>query len=204
MKKNELIKEKYKKLLGTVSDAEIARRIVEQEKIECTAATVSLVRRNLGISPFREVSKPHYTVRGKIDWNKVSELFGTMHDAEIARQFNCSRECVRQKRDELGIPKFSSIESQKEYIKNEFADCLAEETAEWIAEESGCRIQLIRDVRRELGIPTPPPSWIREYGDLLGKVTDREVAEKADKSISCVRAARIKLGIPSYASTLID
>lgn len=87
-------------LLGTMHDAEIARRMGLHR------TTVSQRRRKLGIPAFASPGAPvkHWTPERET-------LLGTMSDGDVVKRLNVpglSRERVKQRRRRLGIPAFNA------------------------------------------------------------------------------------------------
>ncbi|MFM9270978.1 hypothetical protein ACJ7V3_12035 [Halomonas elongata] len=94
------------KLLGTASDADIAR------KIGATQPQVKFRRTQLGIPSFTGVSPKKIILP-----DEAITLLGKLTDDHIARRYGASKSSVQRKRAELGIPAFrESLYSTKPHF----------------------------------------------------------------------------------------
>jgi hypothetical protein len=185
------------KLLGKVSDAELARRI------GIRTAEVSKKRASMGIDP-SSLSK-------RLKWTpKNLALLGTRTDNEVARIMNGSSGRVAAKRLSLGIESYAiSSNSWHTWTDKEIA-MLGQYHDPEVGRKIGVSIACVAMKRRQLGIPSflvrKPTSrdrrsladWTAEETALLGKMTDKDVIERLDLAISAVRLKRISLGIPPF------
>ncbi len=88
--------EKYDCLLGTISDAEVGRRINYPRHL------VRKRRLELGLPPGQRVF---------VDWKTYDPLLGTMSDRKVADMTGCLVGVVYRRRAKLGIPAFVGSKS---------------------------------------------------------------------------------------------
>lgn len=85
--------EQYDKLLGTMTDLELAGLV------GCSEGAVNRRRRRLGV----EAHQPHMA-RGFFDWDRADHLLGKLTDASVARVMGVGPSAVCRRRRILGIP----------------------------------------------------------------------------------------------------
>jgi len=94
----------WDKLLGTVTDVDLAGRI------GCTPSRVCKRREKLSIPAFA-------LDRAVVDWTKWDALLGTIKDTELAILVGCSPPAVRDRRNKLGIAACVSNRNPERRIK---------------------------------------------------------------------------------------
>ena len=163
-------------LLGTQSDAAIARRL------GVTEAVVYNQRRRLGVA--RPVER----------WsNDQMRLLGTATDAEIAHRLGKNEAAVRSKRLKQRIP--SRI---RRWTPEEIA-LLGRDSDPNIARKLGRPAWSVWEKRKSLGIaPFGPQQWTEEDDSWLGTDTDEAVAKGLGRTAEAVRLRRNKLGIRAW------
>lgn len=165
-------------LLGTASDAVIARRLrVPHHRVR--------VRRcKLGIPPACPV--PRY------DWTDIDRLLGREADAAIAARFGMHEDTVRRRRLKL---KISPCRPERRKIRRNrvLRRLLERPTAEITAVSSSAAVEL----RQELGVSPPPrrSRWTPSALRRLGKDDDEAIARDLGLSVHTVRQKRCSLGI---------
>lgn len=169
------------KLLGTASDAELARRFGVNVK------TVRQRRKGRDI--------PKYTKYLK---HVPDEELGTMSDRKLARKYGVSRETVRDRRKQNKVaPKRTTIDDLIPI------DELGKYPDKEIAKRVGVSTSSVANKRRALGIrPNKGISrhkWTEEATSLVGTIPDRELADMLGISISFVARKRRSLGLRPVA-----
>jgi hypothetical protein len=185
------------KLLGKLSDAELARRI------GIRTAVVSKKRASMGIDP-SSLSK-------RLKWTpKNLALLGKRTDSEVARIMKGSSGRVAAKRLSLGIECYATSSNSWHTWTNKEIAMLGKYHDPEVGRKIGISIACVARKRRQLGIasllarkttirdPRSLDQWTAKETALLGKMTDKDVTERLDIAISAVRLKRISLGIAPY------
>lgn len=164
-------------LLGTASDAVIARRLrVHHHRVRDR-------RYELGIPPACPVPRH--------DWTDVDPLLGREADAAIAARFGMHEETVRRRRLKLKIPP-SRPEHRKIRRNRALRRLLDRPTAEITEVSSSAAVVL----RQELGVSPPPrrSRWTPSALRRLGRDDDEDIARDLGLSMHTVRQKRCSLG----------
>ncbi len=171
------------KLLGTMSDGNVARRIgIPQAQVMCK-------RRSLEIPAFDRKAKIRWTSK------RLAQL-GKEPDHLLARQWSVPQRAVRSKREELQIkpcPK-TTRRWTPEQIKI-LGTCFDTE----VARKLGISASQVAQKRKALGIApfrsSAPFEWPETALDQLGKIPDEDLALELGVSYQFVAAKRLELGI---------
>ncbi len=168
-------------LLGTASDATIARRL------HITHRRVRHRRERLGIP----AAKP----RPRHDWPKVDPLLGKSPDAAVAARCGMHEETVRRRRRKLRLPAF---QAERRAVRRDgaLARLLRRPTAE-ITEMTDLSSSAVQILRQQLGVRPPPrrSRWTPRLVRRLGREPDEAIARELGISITAVRFKRYRLGI---------
>lgn len=186
--------ERLAKLLGKISDKELARRAGVHQ------STVLKERRRRGIAPFVRQRRP-------IEWtDEMTALLGTAPDTEVAAELGVPARSVMYKRHLLGIPAYFLARARKRRSSFWTPDRIAQlgklSDAE-LARLWGISKSAVHARRRILGIPASQPApvplqWTERMRSALGRDTDPEVARQLGISVKAVRRERWRLGIPPF------
>lgn len=174
-------------LLGTMADAQVAKRIGGISFI-----TVQKKRQALGIPPATPASRP---------WTPEHiAMLGARSDAELARLTGRSTKAVNQKRIKLGIP---SVCEQRSAGRHKWTLEHLSMLGTLPDKEVGARIGLsaytVCIKRRSLRIRAAKPhdGWHNDDIALLGTMSDAQVAQRLGVKRHVVTRKRRVLGIPS-------
>ncbi|HMP80407.1 MAG TPA: hypothetical protein PKD54_13215, partial [Pirellulaceae bacterium] len=159
-------------LLGTTFDTTLAKRW------GVTAGTVTRLRQKLDIEAFRPVQDIEWT-RGMLD------LLGEVSDAELAREYELSRNTVKIKRIELGIFPYRKRRMDPEPdLPRRVTELLGKIPDKQISDRYKVNRFKLRVYRALHKIPAaeyaPPPlhRWSSQDDALLGTMSDAAVARK--------------------------
>jgi hypothetical protein len=175
------------KLLGTVSDAKVAKLL------GCSVLSASLRRRQLGIPRFGRLAIP---IRWTHRW--LARL-GKVTDKALALEMGVSVSAVVQRRRLLGSP--ARYEKRVVEMTPELRRLLREPNIV-VERRTGLKTDTIVKLRREHGIPPPPAfrdrPWTKGARRKLGKVPDGQLARELGVRMSAVRGRRLRAGIPAF------
>ena len=182
------------KLLGTMSDYELARRK------RLAVSTVAGERRRRGIPPF----KPR---RPAVEWTAERiALLGTDTDSKVAARLELHKMSIQRKRFSLGIPPYVGsggwVPQAHDWTRREIG-LLGTQPDRKVAELLGLSPATVMHKRQALGIPPcrrklPPIRWTKSMISLLGKVSDVEIGRRYRISTHRVQRKRYALGIPGH------
>ena len=164
-------------LLGTASDAVIARRLrIRHHRVRDR-------RYELGIPPACPVPRH--------DWTDIDPLLGREADAAIAARFGMHQDTVRLRRLKLKIPPCHA--EHRMVRRNRTLRRLIERPTAEITEVSSSAVV---ELRRELGVPSPPrrSRWTPSALRRLGRDDDEAIARDLGLSPHTVRLKRCSLG----------
>jgi hypothetical protein len=170
-------------LLGTAPDAKIARRL------GISTSAVSYRRRRLGIAPFAPLPpRPRWT-------RAMLRLLGLASDPAVATRLGLSARTVRRERRQRGIPPYER-HRDKLVRTAKLAAFLRRPTGE-VCRRAGLRRGTVYQLRKELGVPTPPrPSaWTPRALAQLGKLPDAVLARQLGLSVAWVARKRQQQGL---------
>ena len=181
-------------LLGTMTDAELARRLGIRHHV------VTYKRLSLGIPPFRSIKQR--------EWGQEElGLLGKQSDQEVAKLLGFAKTTVTNKRKSLGIEAFAfQSKLWRSWTEEELA-MLGKDTDKEVARRLEIHEVSVAVKRRQLGIasfchrrpnknPRPDAAdWSRKNLALLGKLPDERVAEIMGISRKSVMGKRKRLGI---------
>lgn len=186
------------KLLGTISDRELAARFGVK------ASVVRNIRLDARIPTY-------LSVRGSLPFQKIAArlsehpedkaLFGRKPDPVVARIFGVSPEHIARQRELMGIPKF-----RRTYWTAELLALLGTVSDEEVAVRScgALTVAAVKEKRYKLKIPicetlVPAKLGVADSPDvlaLLGKISDYEISARTGVQRSCITLKRKSLGIP--------
>lgn len=174
------------KLLGKLSDYEIARRL------KVVPSTIRIKRKALGIPAQRTIRR----------WTRAEEkLLGRWSDEEIARRLGRTAISVWHRRCRLNI---RLVRRDPFYWRPEEVSLLGTMTDKQAAKILGRTFHGVTGKRRLSNIPsfTPKPRpWTRREIVLLGKSSDQKVAVQLGRTQATVRWKRSKLGIAAAGNS---
>lgn len=169
------------KLLGTMSDANVAR------KLNIAASQIRYRRQILNI--------PAFGYSNKIEWNKqrLSSL-GKKPDHILAKEWGYPQKDVCEKRESLNI----KAKSKSIWKKKDIA-LLGTMSDKNVAQRIGLSATCIINKRKELGIAPFSAvlkiNWTKTLLNQLGKISDSQLAFKMGVHTSAVHKKRVELGI---------
>lgn len=124
------------------------------------------------------------------DWDSADWQLG---NSEIARQLGVTRERVRQKRAELGLPP-KAAPSTRDALRNMN---VTGRTAASLAIELGVTRETINELANELGLnlvtPAPAPARRHDWDSVNWEQPNRTIARQLGTSASVVKNRRILL-----------
>jgi len=164
-------------LLGTASDAVIARRLrVPHHRVRAR-------RSKLGIPPAWPVPRH--------DWSEIDPLLGREADGAIGARFGIHGDSVRRRRLKLKIP--PSRPERRTIRRNAALRHVLEKPTAEITEVSSSATAVLR---QQLGIPAPPrrSRWTPSALQRLGRDADEAIARDLGLSPHTVRMKRCSLG----------
>lgn len=177
--------------LGKVSDEKLA--------IETGfgKSTIALKRNELGIKPYRSVSKPIELT------DEVKLALGTDSDSKIAARFGVKTQVIYHARKLLNIPPFKSLNSKVEWTPK-MDELLGYDTDTKIAKLLGVSKHATSYRRTTLNIPSHNPSRAlipdKKIILLLGTDTDLNIAKRLQISFNYIRLWRKQRGIPPFTT----
>ena len=176
-------------LLGTASDAEIAKRV------GFTPTSVEHQRKRKGIAPYGSTTdqRRHRWTKRQIGW------LGNLTDREIAERIGVTIGAVAWKRRLLGVEPTRESRSRHHWTKREIA-LLGTMPDTELARRLGMHRHGVALKRRQLDIPNHVTRqnkrrWTPERIAKAGKVPDRELAKEMGISANVVSAYRMRHGI---------
>lgn len=184
---------KHIKMLGTMPDAALAR------KLDLCVSTVLTKRQKLGIP----ASRPPKT----INWTPaIIAMLGKVPDGEIARTYGMNILSVYKKRLDLGIRCYARKSKTWHYWTKKEIALLGKMPDGDVALRTGIHKASVAWKRGKLGIPpftTKRPKklltdWTLKEIAVLGTMTDAAAAAALDLAPSAVRLKRIALGVPPF------
>lgn len=140
---------------------------------------------------------------------KKAELLsrlGKEPDISLAKEFQLSRERIRQLREQHGIAKPARIHKTKEFYTpkaiwiKRYGHLFGTMYDLDIAKKAGVGRGDVVQARRRCGIAAfgKQSCWRKQYEHLLGKTTDASIAKEAGVTIAAVGKVRNKLNIPRF------
>lgn len=185
-------------LLGTMTDAELARRLGIRHHL------VPYKRTALGIPSFKNMKER--------EWGKKDlRLLGKKSDQEVAKLLGLTKTTVRNKRISLGIEAFAYKSKRWRIWTEKELALLGKNTDKQVARRLKIQEASVASKRYTLGIApfrprmankNPRPNavnWSRQNLALLGKLPDERVCEIMGISRKSVRSKRKELGLESFA-----
>ena len=170
------------KLLGTDSDAAIARRLGR------TVSAVAARRNASGLPAFG-----HSYERSWVP--EEDRLLGTQPDRELAKRFGCSRRMVLERRLKLRVAYVN--QTKRRWTAREDR-LLGTRPDREIARILGRSCKAVTSRRLQMGTPNRHGDlrpWTPREMRLLGAKPDRTVAQLTGRSVRAVRLKRWKTGI---------
>jgi len=143
----------------------------------------------------------------RYNWTpEILARLGTASDYDIARDTGISVNAVMDKRQSLGIPKFTELKWTPDVVSR-----MGKESDEAIAKTIGCTASVVGVRRRKLGIPAIKPmkkagegyksNWREKVIHRLGKELDKSIAQSVGVSSGSVSRYRKELGIKAFPKT---
>ena len=191
--KRHLWTRKHIAMLGTISDAALAR------KLDLTVGTVLNKRQKLGIPASRPAKFLNWTPA-------VIATLGKLPDGEVARINDMNILSVHKKRTSLGIQCYARKSKSWHYWTKKEIALLGKMPDGDVALRTGINKASVAWKRCKLEIPPFTQKrpkklltdWTRKEIAPLGKMTDAAAAAALDLAHSAVRLKRISLGIPPF------
>lgn len=182
--------ERLAKLLGRISDADLARRA----RVSVEAVRAERYRRDIA---------PFVSQRGPIEWTDAMEaLLGEATDREVAAELGIPARSVTYRRHLLGICPYQRYRrrAQSFWTPARVAQ-LGKHPDAVLARRWGISSSNVHARRRILGIaafgPSPEPvRWTVAMRAQLGRASDAKVAARLGLTVKAVRRERTRLGIP--------
>ena len=183
----------YKRLLGTMPDAALAK------KMGLTPGAVLEKRQKLGI-PASRPPKP-------IDWNRdLIASLGRIPDRDLAKLYGINVLSSYKKRLELDIPCYARTSKTWHAWTDKEIALLGTMPDGEVALRTGIHKASVAWKRGKLKIPpfsSKRPKklltdWTRKEIAILGTMPDAKAAAALDLAPSAVRLKRISLGIPPF------
>jgi len=178
-------------MLGTMPDAEVARRL------GLWTTTVFEKRTSLNIAPLNPSME-----QVKFHWKPAHlKRLGKESDSRIAKDLGISDSVVTAKRHSLAIPSSRVSVTKNPWTKQEIA-MLGKKPDTVVAAATGRGRRHVRAKRESLGIPPyqiqRSIQWTSSVVRQLGKVSDRELADSLGVYIGTVALHRRQRGIKSF------
>ncbi|MGG2621694.1 hypothetical protein [Pseudomonas aeruginosa] len=202
-------------LLGTISDADLARRFGG------FPSRYTRLRNKNGIPPFQQAeTKSQVISEGNFPANETSsktkprrirhgkngpgfelpaevlQQLGTVGDTLLSRESGISRERIRTYREWLGLPAART----RRRIDPAIVEAFGKMKDQDVADKFGLALRWVKKERTKLGIPGFKTGAIPGLVETLGTMPDLAVAAKFGISYSSVREERRKRGIRSFKS----